>query len=117
MMKLSWRNDAAATLLCVAVLTHASGSASAQAELPPDFDCGSLTELHGYLGRAQAQCAGLQSNVLVARAAGVCASRLGKAKTDERLAAGMSNFDRREQERGRDQACKDAIERHGSPKR
>jgi hypothetical protein len=110
---MSWR---VAVLLGVTALANA-GAALAQAELPADFDCGSMTELHGYLGRAQAQCAGLQSNALVARAAGVCATRLGKEKADELLAAGSGNFDRRAEDRGREQACKDAIERHGPTKR
>jgi len=109
------RRAVATALLWVTFLTNASGLALAQAELPADFDCGNLMQLHGYLSHAQLQCSGLQSNVLVARAAGVCASRLGKPKADELLAAGMNNFDRRAQELGRDQACKDAIERHGGP--
>jgi hypothetical protein len=112
------RGAVATAWLCIALLANMREPALAQAGPPADVDCGALTELHGYLSRAQLQCGGLQSNVLVARAAEACASRLGKAKADERLAAGRSNFDRRAQEGGRDQACKEAIEHHGgSPKR
>jgi hypothetical protein len=109
------RRGAAAAWLFVATLANAR-EALAQAELPADLDCGNMTELHGYLSRAQAQCVGLQSNALVARTAGACAARLGQPKATELLAVGTSNFDRRAQERGREQACKDAIERHGPTK-
>jgi hypothetical protein len=74
-----------------------------------DDECADIVKFQGFLTRAQSQCGYKFRSDSFQQKAKQCASRTSQQQTDDINKAGMSSFDRNEQERGHAKVCADVL--------